>query len=361
MGFSDVKQPGPFNAQDIIVLVCCSLGLYNALELLLLIFTTFHHYSGLYFWSLLVASFGLLPYSIGWLIGYFQLTNNWVGFGINNVGWVTIITGQSVVLYSRLHLVVRNENILRAVKWMIIVDAVVLHVSTIVVHLGSNLGHHEAEFRRAWDVVERIQMTGFCLQEFIISGIYVWKTMELLRVVKKKGTKRVMWQLLTINVVIIVMDIALLALEYRGFLIMEQAFKVVIYSIKLKLEFAILGKLVEIVQQNGRELSQALSDTHDYVDETRRSIDVPAANATESTSRPRWTNNLEKSKHVQHIEKIDDSFARDDIKEEITSVSLEPVQTRSTADLSFPRAMKTRTSSDLMYAEAVRSITASSK
>lgn len=103
---------GYFDACSVIVIVCSTLALYNALELILLIFTTFKVLSrpskcwhGLYFWSLLVATFGVIPYTVGFLIAFFQLTQQYAGFTIDSYGWITMVTGRSVVLYSRLHLV----------------------------------------------------------------------------------------------------------------------------------------------------------------------------------------------------------------------------------------------------------------
>ncbi|KIX00437.1 uncharacterized protein Z518_10576 [Rhinocladiella mackenziei CBS 650.93] len=54
-----------------------------------------------------------------------------------------------------------------------------------------------------------------------------------------------MWQLFLINIVIIVLDIALLAIEYRNLHMPEIVFKAFCYSFKLKLEFAVLGKQQE--------------------------------------------------------------------------------------------------------------------
>ena len=123
---------GRYKATSIIVTICSALSLYNAIELILLIFTTFNAYRGLYFWSLLVASCGVIPYTVGLLFEYFQLTSLAVGLAIDNVGWWTMITGQSVVLYSRLGIVLGrgHRKILKAVKWMIIIDAILFHVTT---------------------------------------------------------------------------------------------------------------------------------------------------------------------------------------------------------------------------------------
>ena len=363
-----VHHSGNFDAQSVVVIVCSTLGLYNALELLLLIFTTFQHYKGLYFGALLVASFGVIPYTIGWLLVYFSLTHNYVGFIIDSYGWVTMVTGQSVVLYSRLHLVLKNENILRAVKWMIIFDAIVFHVTTTVVLFGSNLGDERTTFTDAYKVIEKIQMTGFCIQEFIISGLYVWKTVELLQIVRKSGTKRVMWQLFVINVIIIAMDIALLALEYRNLRVLEQAFKVVIYSVKLKLEFAILGKLVELVQQNGRSLSNAMLEVDTYVDETKgkasSDVTVVASSGSQNDKwrRPHWPEDVEKREDlrpvglVQHVETVQDGFGNRTQRASVMSVEVDPRGISGQED-SISRARPSKVSeADLMYAEAMRSL-----
>jgi hypothetical protein len=257
---------GALDAQAIVVITCSALALYNAIELLVLIFTTFKQWSGLYFGSLLVAGFGIIPYNLGFLISYFHLTYDSVGYTLSTYGWITMITGQSVVLYSRLHFVTRNERIMKAVKWMIIVDAVVFHIPTTVMLFGSNLGHHTAPYLKVYKVYEKIQMTGFCIQEFIISGIYLWETMGLLKVLSKPSNRRTIQQLFIINIIIIALDIVLLSLEYRDLRVLEQTTKGVIYSIKLKFEFAILGKLVEVVESSGQAMARAMADTTDIRD-----------------------------------------------------------------------------------------------
>ena len=55
---------GEYNAQSVTVTICCALAVASAFELLLLIFTTFRRYGGLYFWALVVATAGILPYTV---------------------------------------------------------------------------------------------------------------------------------------------------------------------------------------------------------------------------------------------------------------------------------------------------------
>ena len=117
-------------------------------------------------------------------------------------------------------------------------------------------------------MIEKFQMTGFCVQEFIISAIYLHETTKLLKIMKRNDTRRTVGELFIINVFIIALDIGLLVVEYMDLIVYEQTFKAVIYSIKLKLEFAILGKLVKIVRNGGHVLANLSEDRPEFVDMT---------------------------------------------------------------------------------------------
>lgn len=158
-----------------------------------------------------------------------------------------MITGQSLVLYSRLNLILDNDKILNAVKWMIITNAIVWHSSIMIVDFGTTYTD-DVGFAKAFWYLEHVQMTLFCIQEFIISGLYVWRTLAFLKVVSKASTRNIMAQLFTINVILIAMDIALLFMQYKHWRIYQTATKAFIYSVKLKLELNILSKLVDLVR-----------------------------------------------------------------------------------------------------------------
>ena len=85
------------------------------------------------------------------------------------------------------------------------------------------------------------------IQELILSGLYIYETVRLLRTSLQHNARTFMYQLFIINIIIIAMDIALLGVEFANLYIVETILKGVIYSIKLKLEFVVLGKLVQFV------------------------------------------------------------------------------------------------------------------
>jgi len=146
-------------------------------------------------------------------------------------------------------------------------------------------------------------MTGFCIQEFIISGIYIWKTLDILKTGERKRAHRIMWQLFTINVIIICLDIALLAIEYRDLKIAEMSVKALVYSVKLKLEFAILSKLVEFSTLRNRTLTNTFVEEADHG--AGRQDSTSTARRPSSSGRlwhrPQWMEDLEKSRG-QHFD-----------------------------------------------------------
>lgn len=211
---------------------------------------------------MVTATCGIFPYVIGMEIMYFDPSSKLPALIINNIGWICMVTAQSVVLYSRLGIVLGNQNsrILVFTKWMIIADTIIFYTlaTTIVFGMHYSSDHN---FDRGYIYIERLQMTGFCVQEFVISGLYIWKTLDILQAGEKKQAHRTLWQLFVINVVIVALDVALLVLEYLSLASIQIAFKALAYAVKLKMEFAILSKLVESSSLAQRNLSVSLNNT----------------------------------------------------------------------------------------------------
>lgn len=99
-----------------LMIVFTSIALYNSIELFILLFLTFSRYRGLYFWTLLLSVIlGVIPHAIGHLLMFFSLSPAWLSLTISTIGFYVMVPGQSLVLYSRLHLVVNSNKVLRFV------------------------------------------------------------------------------------------------------------------------------------------------------------------------------------------------------------------------------------------------------
>lgn len=239
-----------------IILLFLLLAAYNVVELTFIIFSTFRSRRTLYFWSFLVATWGIAIYSTGFLIKDIHATASYILYcTLIMVGWICMITGQSVVLYSRLHLIVRNPTTLRRVLYMIIGNAIILHPPIIVLIFGSNSSSIPERFIYPYSVFEKIQVTIFFLQEITISALYIIHTLRVLGPegqIRGSARRKTMAHLVYVNAAIVLLDITILTLEYKGLYDIQTAYKAFVYSVKLKLEFSILNKLVDLTTRGER-------------------------------------------------------------------------------------------------------------
>ncbi|RGP81629.1 integral membrane [Fusarium longipes] len=233
------------------IAVCMGISLYNVLELNLAIFTTFKTRKSLYFWSFFAATNGIAPHTIGFLLKNLVLSDNFILYiSLISVGWVLMVTGQSLVLYSRLHLICWNQFHLKFVLAMIITNAAIMHLPIIILMYGANSSDSNP-WVHPYQIYEKIQVTVFFLQELIISALYIkacssfFGTEGLLH---RKGVRKMRRHLLLVNIIIILLDIPILVLEFADYYDFQTAYKAIVYSIKLKLEFDLLNRLVEVAK-----------------------------------------------------------------------------------------------------------------
>jgi len=245
-----------------------AVAIFNTIEISISIFSVFRRKHGLYFWSLLVATFGIFIHTIAVFLRFFALAPNLPMCVVTVVGWWAMVTGQSVVLYSRLGLVVSDRWKTRLVAVMIVFNFVVLHIPVSILFLASNSGNPDPFFR-AFDVYEKIQLAGF-FQESVISGLYVWEAaagFKPILAVKATPGRRMLCHLVILFVLTVLLDASLLATEYNGNFQIPTTYKPVVYGIKLKIEFVILNELIAFTQ-TGRRHDQFF---HTETDEAPRS------------------------------------------------------------------------------------------
>ncbi|KAK2594404.1 hypothetical protein QQS21_007910 [Conoideocrella luteorostrata] len=228
---------------------------YNVIELNIAIYMGFKRKKGLYFWTMFLATQGITLHSLAFILKFYGLVLQYeITCTLITIGWYLMVTGQSLVLYSRLNLIVRETWIVRGVLVMILWNAVTLHVPTTVLTFGSNSPRAD-RYTGGFRIMEMTQMTIFSAQELVISATYIWATIRFLRPVYNERVRSVMMQLLLINITIIVMDVAMLAMEYLNFYSIEVSMKGAIYSVKLKLEFTVLNQLILLSTPSSHELA----------------------------------------------------------------------------------------------------------
>ena len=105
---------------------------YICISIFIRIFITFRNYESLYFWSIILTAIGVFFQPISYLLKDFQVANLMGLEVLSTLSWYLMVTGQAVVLNSRLHLIVMNPRDINWVWYMIVINFFILHVPTSV-------------------------------------------------------------------------------------------------------------------------------------------------------------------------------------------------------------------------------------
>ncbi|KAL9036086.1 MAG: hypothetical protein Q9214_006292 [Letrouitia sp. 1 TL-2023] len=242
-----VRGPLPENTARTSILVCMlTLAIYMSALVDVKVFTTFRRRNTLYFWSLLVTSWGIMSHSLGIILKWFVGNCPWeVNTAFASFGWWGMVTGQSLVLYSRLHLVVRDQRVLRGVLIMIITNFCIFQVPTTILTFGSNQ-ENPGKWLSVYNVYERIQLIVFTLQELTISVIYIRAALKMLLPSDPLDTRETKKFLIYLNILVIVLDIAFVCEVYSGEWVYKTGTQSLAYAIKLTIEFIVLNKLLDV-------------------------------------------------------------------------------------------------------------------
>ena len=162
-----------------------------------------------------------------------------------------MVSGFSVVLYSRLHLVIRSQRTLRLVLAMIITDAFLFHVPTVVFQYGTSYKKTHEKYLPYMAPMERVQVLGFSIQEVLISAIYIYATLQMLKGSFNKKIRQTMAFLILIQVIVILCDVVVISLDYAQYFTLKAVIHSFVYAFKLQLEFVILNQFRDVIAKGG--------------------------------------------------------------------------------------------------------------
>lgn len=183
-------------------------------------------------------------HAVGFILKFCVPQCNWIlSTVLAEIGWVGMVTGFSVVLWSRLHLVISSHpRLLRSVLAMIITDGVLFHVPTIVFQFLVSNGPTHAKFLPHMEIIERIQVMGFSAQEIVISALYVWGTLQILKMSLNAKAKNTLALLIIVQVIVVLADVLVIVLDYVEYFTLKAVIHSFVYAFKLRVEFVVLNE-----------------------------------------------------------------------------------------------------------------------
>jgi hypothetical protein len=226
---------------------------------------------------MLCTSWGLSVRGIAYDVQYFAPKVPWyVPVVLSQTGWVSMVSGFALVLWSRLGLIIQSQKTKRHLLWMIIFNGLVFHITMTILSLGVwGLKQHPArnkasikDWVKVQAVFERIQILCFCGQEILISSLYIKAAYQYLRTwgalapeSARERIRRAMMFLLIVQTVVVLIDVAIITIDFLGLIKLKGFLHSFIYCVKLEFEFVVLNQLVEISTLNVPGLPSTLSQS----------------------------------------------------------------------------------------------------
>ncbi|KAG8161346.1 hypothetical protein KVR01_009610 [Diaporthe batatas] len=263
-GGIDIESIDAAQRYAMVTLLGCAL--WNSLEMVPIVLLTFKRYSGLYFWSMVFSILGVVLTALGFILLIFDIGMDraFPPAFMAAFGWAPMVAGQSLVLFSRLHLLRISRKLRRGILGLIIFTIIFIQIPTLVLTVGSQTKHEDQHvWASAYQIVERIQVVVFFLQEIFLSSLYVWRCFKFL--VARDGSEagcssdrarpdvqKMFIHLLIVNIIVIALDVTIIGLQYSGLFLFQISYKPFAYSVKLKIEASILTQLVDFVKARHR-------------------------------------------------------------------------------------------------------------
>ncbi|TDZ25370.1 hypothetical protein Cob_v001643 [Colletotrichum orbiculare MAFF 240422] len=241
-------------AQAMVMIAFAATAYYNTIETFFSIFTTFKRRRGRYFWSMVVSNTGININVVAFVLRYFGYYREAVFASsiIIPIAWYSMVTGQAVVLWSRLHLVVHSQRQIRLVLAMIVFNAVTMHVPETVIFFLANY-HHPAQWSGPFKIYEKVELVVFTVQETIIAGFFLYEgyfSLKPLGAIKPKAVTSMVRHLAALFAAVLLLDAGLIVLEYSDRFEIQTMCKPFVYSVKLKVEFVVLNKLLSFTRMS---------------------------------------------------------------------------------------------------------------
>ncbi|KAF1838128.1 hypothetical protein BDW02DRAFT_52956 [Decorospora gaudefroyi] len=213
-----------------------------------------------YFWSCLLCSWGIILHCLSITLNNFKIWVDYASVVCILLTWATYVIAQSIVLYSRLKLVLKTARLGRWVGYMIVTNALMFGLGTVVF---ASVAQHPSMPQRLIKVAmiwDKIQLAAFFTQETIINLLYIRETMAHLKSItvlttNHESKRSTLHHLIAINIFIITLDCSLMGLCYSNFFFLQGFYKAAVYAVKLRSEFAILTQLCSALRGGSQAMS----------------------------------------------------------------------------------------------------------
>ncbi|KAF6217810.1 hypothetical protein HO133_006637 [Letharia lupina] len=292
---AESEQPQWKPGENLAAAAFVGIALFIVLDVNVGIWRVFRKRTGYYYWSMKLGTLACAVDALGVILKYL-VPNSAHIWGLYTFlllsGWSIYAPAQLLVLYSRLHLVNESYRLQRWVLIMITSTIFLIIIPTWIVVWPAY--DPDPKISSLWSprdaIVERYNQIGYTLVELVLSGIYVWSLLGLLNLKSSVRQRRVMLDLVYVNIIIVLFDILVVILLYLNQVGISHPIQTFSYALKLKLEFVVLNQLMAVAarglqRESFEEKRYHHSSAHDaFSAECRRWDEKAPTDPREKTS-----------------------------------------------------------------------------
>lgn len=165
-----------------------------------------------------------------------------------NLGWGLLNTGFSLVLWSRLHLVVNNPRFLKVTLIIILANAVIWNALSLGISIGY-VPKFKYEYPLAAKVITIMESVVYIVQETFLSAVYMYQTARFLKRGFSTHIRKIISFLQFVQMLVIASDLTLFVMSMKRLYIISAVLFPFTCAIKLHLEIAVLDLLRKLVQR----------------------------------------------------------------------------------------------------------------
>jgi hypothetical protein len=194
------------NPKELALMAMTSMAIFSDTFVLFLIFLTFRRHTGLYFWTLIGTSASQILVCISTYLSYWVLGGRLSGLplSLSNIGNLTYVLFEFLVLYSRLHILGASRRHLRLILTIIFSEWCFIEVPLMILVVYTTLHPEDvltANIYRDWYKIEAVL---YMLVDCSLTAMYFFLIKRMWG--GDPAWRRVHWNIIAMNFVILLID-----------------------------------------------------------------------------------------------------------------------------------------------------------
>jgi hypothetical protein len=191
------------------------MGLLCGFEMLFLIWSTFRRRSGLYFWSLVIATIAEISVNIANILYYWVLRDSCPAIVavLSIPGSLFFVVFEYFVLYSRLRLVQASNKKMRVLLGVIFTEALLIELPLAALYLASII-RPSSELDYLYFTIWQVEAVVYTLVDVILSLTYILQVRSMWSKNSGSATKSILRDIVYMTIVVIGFDVLNAALVF---------------------------------------------------------------------------------------------------------------------------------------------------